>query len=105
MVTSEKIDNDELTAFVTSTLNAIAGGVEASDSNTRRFKVPDRVSFEIAVKAVRTAGAGASLKLQIFNADIKKSDQNEEMSRVSFDVTSDSTSSWGPRPEAKTSVV
>lgn len=96
MVSDEKIDNQELAAFITSTLNAIAGGVEATKPGTRSFSVPGKVSFEVAVKAVRTAGAGAGLKLQVFSAEGKAQKHDEEVSRVSFDVVSESTAARGP---------
>ena len=87
MVVSEvKIDNDELASFVTSTLNAIASGVESASSETKRFSVPARVTFEIAVTATRSTSGGGGLKLQVFNAEGKASKADEQVSRVSFEV-------------------
>ena len=105
-MTEVKIDNEELAAFVTSTLNGIASGVESAQKGTRSFNVPGKVSFEIAVKAVRTAGAGAGLKLQVFSAEGKAQKHDEEISRVSFDVISESTTKWtGPTSIPSTRVV
>ena len=96
MVVSEHIDNDELAAFVTSTLNAIAGGVESASSETKKFSVPQKVSFEIAVTATRGAAAGGGLKLQVFNAEGKASSQNEKVSRVTFEVNTSGKNTGGP---------
>lgn len=94
VVIGEKIDNDELAEFVTSTLNGIASGVEAASGGSKNFSVPGKVSFEIAVKAVRSSGGDAGLKLQVFSAEGKISRENEEVSRVSFNVLA--TPNTGP---------
>ena len=88
---SEKsIDNEELTAFVTSTLNGIARGVESAASETRKFRVPGKVEFEVAVTATKTNEVGGGLKLQVFNAAGKQASHGETVSRVKFEVTSES---------------
>ena len=81
------IDNDELSAFVTSTLNGIAAGVESATSETRQFTVPGRVEFDVAVTATKTSELGGGLKLQVFNAAGKQGSLGETVSRVKFEVT------------------
>ena len=104
VVTDEPINNTELADFVSSTLNAITTGVEKSVVGSKKYSIPSKVSFEVAVKAVRTAGAGAGLKLQIFSAEGRTEKQDEEVSRVSFVVTSDSAT-WEPKPSTPVRVV
>ena len=93
---SEKpIDNEELTAFVTSTLNGIARGVEGAASETRKFTVPSKVEFEVAVTATKTNEVGGGLKLQVFNAAGKQASHGETVSRVKFEVASQSKHATG----------
>jgi hypothetical protein len=96
VVSETRIDNDELAQFVTSTLNGIARGVETATSSTKTFAVPGKVAFEIAVKAVKTTGGSGGLKLQVFSAEGKTEKQDEEISRVSFDVIATAPTNWGP---------
>ena len=95
---SETVDNEELAAFVTATLTAIATGVEtASNSATRQtrnghstFEMPNKVSFDIAVTAKRTTQGGGGLKVQVFSVgggvDGRHASESETVSRISFEV-------------------
>ena len=87
-MSKELIDNEELTDFVTSTLNGIARGVESATSETRVFAVPVKIEFEVAVTATKTNELGGGLKLQVFNAAGKQASHGETVSRVKFEVTS-----------------
>ena len=87
-MSDEAINNDELALFVTSTLNAIATGVSKASSGHFSFIVPSKISFEVAVKATKGTEAGGGLKLQVFNAEGKKTAHDEEVSRITFDVAS-----------------
>ena len=87
-MSDNSIDNDELTAFVTSTLNGIARGVESASSETRNFQVPGKVEFEVAVTATKTSELNGGLKLQVFNAAGKQASHGETISRVKFEVIS-----------------
>ena len=88
MVSEESINNDELALFVTSTLRAIASGVENASSANFGFMVPSKVSFEVAVKATKGAEAGGGFKLQVFSAEGRKTSRDEEVSRITFEVAS-----------------
>jgi hypothetical protein len=94
-MSDEKIDNHELASFVTSTLNAIAGGVESASSDTKRFSVPTKVNFEIAVTATRSSSGGGGLKLQVFNLEGKAAKADEQVSRVSFEVATHNKNTGG----------
>jgi len=93
---SEQPNNEELAAFVTSTLNAIVGGVEAASSRTRAFNPPSRISFEVAVKAVKSTEAGGGFKIQVFNAEAKASSKDEAVSKISFEVITHSSKPSAP---------
>jgi hypothetical protein len=95
MVVSEQIDNEELAAFVSSTLNGIAKGVENSSADTRVFNVPIKVEFEVAVTATRSNDVSGGLKLQIFNVAGKNNLSGETVSRVKFEVLSHSKGGSG----------
>lgn len=92
----EQINNDELAAFVTSTLNAIAIGVESASTTNFTFVVPNTVSFEVAVRATKGSEAGGGFKLQVFSAEGKRTAQDEEVSRITFEVSSKDKRTSGP---------
>ena len=96
VVTMEPINNDELAAFVTSTLNAIAIGVESASTTNFAFVVPNSVSFEVAVRATKGSEAGGGFKLQVFSAEGKRTAQDEEVSRITFEVGVSKQLSKGP---------
>ena len=92
------VDNDELTAFVTSTLRAIAAGiVEASGASLQReqrgyssYEMPNKIAFDIAVTAKRSSESGKGLKVEVFSigGDLsgKNASQSETVSRITFEV-------------------
>jgi len=104
----EAVDNDELTAFVSSTLRAIAAGVDEAARNTRvdkergytQFEMPPKVVFDVAVTAKRTAGTSKGLKVEVFNVggglEGKKSTDHETVSRIQFEVPWQHTSTYKP---------
>ncbi len=82
-----EIQNEELAAFVTSTLNAIAyGTTSANQIGNWRFDIPNHVEFEVAVTATRSKEAGGGLRIQVFSADGKVRAENENVSRIRFTV-------------------
>lgn len=89
---SDKVDNDELAAFVTSTLEAIAVGISQSGARQHRmnghssFSMPEKVSFDIAVTAKRGDEVGGGLKVQVFSLGAKNTSENQTVSRISFEV-------------------
>jgi hypothetical protein len=103
MVVSETINNDELAAFVTSTLNAIASGVGAATSDSHEFDIPDQIEFEVAVKATKNSEVGGGLRIQVFSAESKKGSQDEAISKITFAVSTSSKRNRGPMPKRDTS--
>ena len=85
-MTMEPINNEELAAFVTSTLNAIASGVRAVVADGYDIELPEKVNFEVAVKATKSAEAGGGLKIQVFTAGARRASEDEEVSRITFEV-------------------
>ena len=96
MVSEKPINNDELAAFVTSTLNAIAAGATEADSKEHYFSVPTKVNFEVAVTATKSAEGGGGLKIQVFSAEGKKASLNEHISRITFEVHAHRKEAGGP---------
>lgn len=99
VVSKPQIDSDELSAFVASTLRAIAAGVkEASDQSSiendgfvYNYDMPDKVTFDLAVTAKRSESKSGGLSVQIasiFAGEGKMSHEHgsEEISRIAFDV-------------------
>jgi hypothetical protein len=92
------VDNDELTAFVTSTLRAIAAGIaEASTASLQReqrghssYEMPSKIAFDIAVTAKRSSESGKGLKVEVFSigGDLsgKNVNHSETVSRITFEV-------------------
>ena len=81
------IQNEELAAFVTSTLNAIAfGTAEAASVGTWRFDIPREIEFEVAVTATKSREGGGGLRIQVFSAEGKARAENEHVSRIRFSV-------------------
>ncbi|WNO52626.1 hypothetical protein [Stakelama saccharophila] len=98
-MTKPSIDSDELTAFVASTLKAIAAGVEdASDQTSVEmndfvfgFDMPEAVSFDLAVSATRNIAKGGGLKVHVASliageGKLSSEQKAEEISRIAFDV-------------------
>lgn len=94
-MSENSVNNEELAAFVVSTLNGIAAGVESASSETKSFSVPSSVKFEVAVTATKETELGGGLKLQVFNAAGKNLKQDETVSRVIFEVTTSNKNSGG----------
>jgi hypothetical protein len=101
VVTNENetiVDNDELTAFISATLTAIAAAVESASGTALRqhskgeatFAMPTQVAFDIAVTAKRTTQGGGGLKVQVFsiggNVGGQHVAESETVSRISFQV-------------------
>ena len=92
------VDNDELTAFVASTLNAIASGIDQasqasmkhSNNGHSSFEMPSKVVFDVAVTARRVNETDKGLKVEVFSigagAKGKNSVHSETVSRISFEV-------------------
>lgn len=95
---SAAVDNEELTAFVASTLKAIAAGIEEASATSLKqasngyntFEMPNKVSFDVAVSAKRSHESGKGLKVEVFSvgAGIKgaKASHSETISRITFEV-------------------
>ena len=101
MVVSDPINNEELAAFVTSTLNAIAAGVGAATSDTHDFDLPNKIAFEVAVKATKNSEVGGGFKIQVFSAEGKKASHDEAVSKITFEVSTASKNLRGPLPQRK----
>ena len=102
MVVSEteplSVDNDELSIFVSSTLRAIAAGVEEaarmsqveSSGGRSSYEMPDKVGFDVAVTAKRSGETSKGLKIEVFKVggglEGERSDGNETVSRIQFEV-------------------
>jgi hypothetical protein len=96
--TSALMNNDELSAFVSSTLRAIAAGVDdaaqTSRTNTEKgfstFEMPDKVAFDVAVTARKSGEKGGGVKIEIYRlgggVDAKRSEGQETASRIQFEV-------------------
>ncbi|NNC71874.1 MAG: hypothetical protein HKN78_03255 [Sphingomonadaceae bacterium] len=93
-------DSEELAAFVSSTLRAIASGIhEVQDDAKIRsahgtgvfgFSAPKEVEFDIAVEAKKAGTAKGGFKVQVFsigaNAGGEKSAESSSMSRIEFTI-------------------
>jgi hypothetical protein len=96
-VVVSEIHNEELAAFVTSTLNAIAyGTADAAQVGTWRFEIPKEVEFEVAVTATRSKEAGGGLRIQVFSAEGKARSENEHISKIRFSVSKVNAANAGP---------
>ena len=96
--TAVAMDNDELTAFVSSTLRAIAAGVEEAARLSRAdkekgfstFEMPESVAFDVAVTARKSGEKGGGVKIEIFKIgggmEGKRSEGLETASRIQFQV-------------------
>ncbi|MFB0613489.1 trypco2 family protein [Aurantiacibacter poecillastricola] len=96
---SENADSGELSAFVESTLRAIATGIanaqdlkiaSAHGSGVSGFTAPRSVEFDIAVSAKKTGTSGAGLKVAVFgigaNAGGEIAGESSTVSRIRFSV-------------------
>ena len=92
------IDNEELRAFVASTLRAIALGIVDAQAVTNQerttgytgYDMPSKVAFDVGVAAKRTGGSKAGFKVEVFavgahlGGDI--STERHSSSRIMFEV-------------------
>jgi hypothetical protein len=95
---AEPMNNDELSAFVSSTLRAIAAGVDEaaqmSRANKERgfssFEMPDKVAFDVAVTARKSGEKSGGVKIEILRMgggiEGKRSEGHETVSRIQFEV-------------------
>lgn len=109
---SDIVDSNELSAFVASTLKAIAAGVREAKSDTSvstkdyesSFDIPDSVAFDIAVTAGRVDAVGGGFKIQIATmiggqASAKRTEEDRTVSRIAFSVPWKGKSTFtGPLP-------
>jgi hypothetical protein len=93
---SKPADN-ELTEFISQTLQAIGVGITSSGIAQPRgfggsdsFRMPREVSFDVAITATHTKEGGGGLKLKVWGAGVdlegKGGTQNQTVSRVQFTV-------------------
>jgi hypothetical protein len=92
------VDNDELSAFVSSTLRAIAAGVdeaarlskEDKEKGFSTFEMPNKVAFDVAVTARKSGEKGGGVKIEIFKIggglEGKRTEGHETVSRIQFEV-------------------
>ena len=96
---ADDANSEELSAFVASTLKAIAAGISEAQgiqiSSAHRtgfsgYTAPKEVAFDIAVAAKTTGASGAGLKVAVFgigaNAEGKLGSENSTVSRIKFSV-------------------
>jgi len=97
-IESSNVDNDELRAFVASTLRAIALGIVDAQGSTNQsrtsgytgYDMPRTVAFDVAVSAKRTGDKKGGFKVEVFsvgaNAAGSTSTESHSTSRISFEV-------------------
>ena len=96
---SDNTDTEELTAFVSSTLKAIAAGIEeaqgtqmssAHGTGVFAFNAPKEVEFDVAVSAKSTGKSGGGMKVAVFgigaNLDAEEGSENSTVSRIRFSI-------------------
>lgn len=96
---TDKADSNELAAFVSSTLKAIAEGIADAQSNqiesahgtgVSGYAAPKEVEFDVAVSAKRTGTSQGCMKVAVFGigANIGAEDASEDssISRIRFSV-------------------
>lgn len=99
-------DSDELSAFITSTLCAIADGIKnaqgkqiasAHGTGVSGFTAPKEVEFDVAVSAKNTDAVGGGLKVAVFgigaNTKADIGSENSTISRIKFSVPTNFKSS------------
>jgi hypothetical protein len=107
----DEANSDELSAFVASTLKAIAAGISeaqatqitsAHGTGISGYTAPKEVEFDIAVSAKTTGASGGGLKVAVFgigaNAEAKLGSENSTVSRIKFSVPMNFKST-GPAPD------
>jgi len=99
VVVSADANTDELTAFVASTLKAIAAGIEeaqgtqissAHGTGVFGFSAPKEIEFDVAVSAKLSANSGGGMKVAVFgvgaNLVAEKGNENSSISRIKFSI-------------------
>lgn len=95
-----KVEENELQAFVASTLTAIMAGVSDAMPNARvssafgtgefAFSAPENVIFDVAVTAKHSGTARGGFKIQVFgigaNAGGDTSSESSTVSRIQFKI-------------------
>ena len=96
---AEDANSDELAAFVSSTLRAIALGIQAAQgtqitsahrTGVSGFTAPEKVEFDIAVSAKKTGTTEGGFKVAVFgigaNAGGDSGSESSTVSRIRFVV-------------------
>jgi Trypsin-co-occurring domain 2 len=96
---TDQANSDELAAFVTSTLHAVAAGIGAAQDTLIRsphgtgvsgFGSPKEIEFDIAVTVRTTGAAGGGFKVSVLgigaNANGETANENSSVSRIKFSV-------------------
>jgi len=91
----ENVDNNELEAFVSSTLLAISRGISAEVSSGK-FTLSSPIKFEVAVTATKELGREGRLKLQVFQIGGKQTTNSGTENRVVFEVAMENPNAGGP---------
>jgi len=100
MPDDSKVEENELQAFVASTLTAIMAGVADAMPNARvssafgtgefAFSAPEKVVFDVAVTAKHSGSARGGFKIQVFgigaNAGGDTSSEASTVSRIQFTI-------------------
>jgi len=111
VVVSESADTEELTAFVASTLKAIAAGIEeaqgtqitsAHGTGIFGFSAPEFIDFDIAVSAKNSGKAGGGMKVAVFgigaNLGAEGGIENSTISRIRFSIPTNFKDTRPKRP-------
>ena len=96
---SESADTEELTAFVASTLKAIAAGIQeaqgtqissAHGTGVFGFNAPELIEFDVAVAAKNSGKSGGGMKVAVFgigaNLGAEEGSENSTISRIRFSI-------------------
>ncbi|GEM_PF-2729047 len=96
---STEANTDELSAFVSSTLRAIAQGIEdaqdtkigsAHESGESGYTAPKEIEFDIAVSAKKSGTVDGGLKVAVFgigaNAGGSEESESSTVSRIRFKI-------------------
>jgi hypothetical protein len=94
---SSKVEENELTEFISQTLRAIGVGITSSGIAQPRglggsdsFRMPREVCFDVAITATHSKEGGGGIKLKVLGSGLdvqgKGGTQNQTVSRVQFTV-------------------
>ena len=82
-------NTEDLQAFVTAALKAVASGVTGVQIPGVTCKTPEKVDFELAVSLKETSELGGGLKVYVVGAQAKKQTETEQVTRICFSVLMD----------------